>query len=257
MSIVNSMASMTRVKASLIHLSISMAVAACAATLVFGLWYPFPYRSSSGGRDLFFLVTGVDVVLGPLITLAVFNVKKGRRELLLDLSVVAAAQVAALFYGLWVVSMARPVYLAFEFDRFRVVHAIEVPNELLETTAKKYRSLPIAGPKMIAVRPFASAKEESEATLMALQGVPLSARPDLWEDYQTAQERVLNASRPISELRSRYQRDALLIDHQVKALGIDESRLRYLPMAERTSAWTVLITTDAAEVVGYIPLDSF
>jgi len=36
-----------------IHLLISGAVAACAAGLVFGLWYPGIYRLASGGRDLF------------------------------------------------------------------------------------------------------------------------------------------------------------------------------------------------------------
>ena len=44
---------------------------------MFGLWFPGIYRTVAGGRDLFLLVTGVDVVLGPLLTFAVFNVRKG------------------------------------------------------------------------------------------------------------------------------------------------------------------------------------
>mgnify|MGYP002144062886 CR=1 FL=1 len=39
-------------------------MAALAAGLVFGLWYPGAYRLMSGGRELFLLVTSVDVVLG-------------------------------------------------------------------------------------------------------------------------------------------------------------------------------------------------
>ena len=61
-----------RLRASSIHLGISLLIAALAALLVFGLWYPYPYREISGGRDLFFLVVAVDVAMGPLITLAIF-----------------------------------------------------------------------------------------------------------------------------------------------------------------------------------------
>ena len=62
-----------RLKASGIHLILSLIIAALAALLVFGIWYPYPYREISGGRELFLLVVSVVVILGPLITLAVFN----------------------------------------------------------------------------------------------------------------------------------------------------------------------------------------
>ena len=55
-----------RLRAATIHLSVTLVVAALAAWLVFGLWYPYPYREISGGRELFLLVVAVDVVLGPL-----------------------------------------------------------------------------------------------------------------------------------------------------------------------------------------------
>ncbi len=60
-----------RLRASAIHFSLSLVVAALSAVLVFGLWYPYPYREISGGRELFLLVVTVDVILGPLITLAI------------------------------------------------------------------------------------------------------------------------------------------------------------------------------------------
>ncbi len=60
-----------------LHFLISAAVAAVAAVLVFCVWYPGPFRLMAGGRDLFLLVTSVDVVIGPLLTFAVFNRAKG------------------------------------------------------------------------------------------------------------------------------------------------------------------------------------
>jgi len=117
-----------RLKAAAVHLCISLLVAGCAAWLVFGVWYPYPYREISGGRELFMLVVTVDVMLGPLITFIVFDRRKPRRELGRDLALVGLIQLAGLGYGLWTVHAARPVHLVFEIDRFRVIHAVDVPE---------------------------------------------------------------------------------------------------------------------------------
>ena len=131
MQIANTFFWQDRLKASSIHLGISLAIALLAALLVFGLWYPYPYREISGGRELFLILVAVDVILGPLMTLTIFNRSKPWPELRRDLAIVVLLQLAALSYGLWSVFVARPVHLVFEYDRFRVVHAVEVPPEML------------------------------------------------------------------------------------------------------------------------------
>ncbi len=246
-----------RLLASSIHLGISLGIAALAALLVFGLWYPYPYRDTSGGRELFLIVVSVDVILGPLITFFVFNRRKPRDELVRDLIVVGLIQLAALAYGLWTVSAARPVHLVFEYDRFRVVHAIEVPDELLNQVPDDVRRMPWTGPTVLALRPFRDASEESTATLMALQGLPLSARPDLWQSYAQARARVLAAAKPVSELRQRFGTQAGLIDAAVARTGVAVEKLVYLPMVSRKSFWTVLLDAETAELRGFVALDSF
>ena len=110
-----------RALAAGVHLSISLAIALLAAILVFGLWYPGDFRLLAGGRGLFVLVMSVDVVIGPLLTFAVFNRTKGVRHLRRDLAVIATLQAAALAYGLHTVYVVRPVAMVFEVDRFRLV----------------------------------------------------------------------------------------------------------------------------------------
>ena len=56
-----------RLKASGIHFGISLTIALMAALLVFVVWYPYPYREISGGRELFFIVVTVDVILARII----------------------------------------------------------------------------------------------------------------------------------------------------------------------------------------------
>lgn len=250
-----------RLKAAGIHFGISLLVALAAALLVFLVWYPYPYREISGGRELFMLVVAVDVVMGPLMTLAIFNLKKPMKELRRDLAIIGLLQLAALAYGLWTVSVARPVHLVYEIDRFRVVHAIDVPEELMASTPPAYRQLPLTGPTLLSVREFKDSKESFDATMAALQGVNLGARPDLWQDYEKAKSQVLAHNRPLADLRSRFPTRTSAIDQVLKAQGISgrpEGTIGYVPLIGRGSdAWTVLLDTQTAEVLAFVPIDSF
>ena len=246
-----------RLGASGIHLGISLCVAVFAAALVFGLWYPYPYGEISGGRELFFLVVAVDVIMGPLITLAIFNRAKPRRELLIDFTVVGLLQLAALGYGLWTVFAARPVLLVFEYSRMSVVHAIDVDADLLAKAPTSLQKLPVTGPTVIALRPFKNPEEQFDATMAAFEGFPLAARSDLWQAYEPVRADVLKEAKPVAELRARFSNQAAQIDRAIAATGKPVTDLRYLPLLSRKTAWTVLLDTTTAEPLGYIPLDSF
>jgi hypothetical protein len=246
-----------RFKAAGIHLALSLGVAALAAALVFGVWYPYPYRDISGGRELFMLLITVDVILGPLMTLIVFNDAKPRRELRRDLGIVGLIQLAGLAYGLWTVSIARPVHLVFEIDRFRVVHAADVPSDLVDKTPPGLDPLPLTGPTLLAVRPFRNKGEEADATVAALQGIALGARPDLWQPYSDATARVLQAARPVEQLKSRFRARAPEVDAVLARAGRQAAGTAYLPLVGRKSFWTVFVDPATAQVVGFMPLDSF
>ena len=246
-----------RIQACAIHLVISLAIAALSALLVFGVWYPYPYREISGGRELFLLLVTVDVILGPLITLTVFDRAKPWRELRRDLMVVAAVQLAALGYGLWTVSVARPVHLVFEIDRFRIVHAIDVMPDLLDKTPVGVQALPLTGPTLLSVRDFKDTQEQMDMTLAALQGVPLGTRPDLWQPYVHAVPKILKVAKPVSALKQRFPDQIAPIDAVAQSAGRSAQSLLFLPMNGRKSFWTVFLDPVTAEVVGFLPLDSF
>lgn len=248
----------SRLRAAGIHLGLSLLVAALSAFLVFALWYPYPYREISGGRELFLLVVSVDVVLGPLLTFAVFDRRKGWTELRRDLAVIGLLQLAALGYGLWTVQVARPVHMVFEYDRFRVVHLVEIPKELEAKVPPGIELAPLRGPTLLALRPFRNANEEGAMTMEALQGVPLSARTELWEPYEVGRTEVLHAARPATQLKQRFPQRAAEIDAALRGFAGGASGAAYLPLVGREAeAWTVLLDAKTAEVIGYLPLDSF
>lgn len=244
-------------RASGIHLGLSLVVALLAGLLVFGLWYPYPYREISGGRELFLIVVGVDVVLGPLITFVIFNRRKPVKELKRDVAFVVLIQLAALGYGLWTVFIARPVHLVFEIDRFRAVHAVDVDHELLKKKPAEVEAMPLFGPTLLAARPFKDSKESFDATMAALQGAEIGARPDLWRSYPSATADVIAAAKPATQLKTRFAAQAAEIDGVLRSVGRTPENTAYLPMVGRKSFWTVFIDPVTADVVGFIPLDSF
>ncbi len=246
----------SKFKASGIHLGLSLGLAVLAAVLVFYVWYPYPYREISGGRELFLLVVAVDVILGPLITLSVFNTRKPRHVMRFDFAVIGLLQIAALSYGLWTVAVARPVHLAFEIYRFNVVHAIEVPTELLDRAPPELNQLPWTGPTLLSVREFKNNAEKTDATMVALGGVALGAQPNLWQSYEKAKPQVIASAKPLADLKTRFPARALEIDAALKSIPT-RIPVGYIPMVGRSTFWTVLINTNTAEVLAFVPLDPF
>ncbi len=246
-----------RLQASAWHLLLSLFVAALAGLLVFGIWYPYPFREISGGRELFWLVVVVDVILGPAVTLAVFNRRKPWPELRRDLMAVAVLQLAALGYGMWTVFVARPVHMVFEYDRFRVVHAIDIAPELLTHTPSDIVALPLMGPTLLALRPFKDNQEKMDATLVALQGVSLASRPDLWQAYRKSMPDILKFAKPVAELKVRFPSRAGEIERVLADAGLTSQGVLYLPLVGRKSFWTVFLDATDAHVVATMPLDPF
>lgn len=246
-----------RLKASAIHLSLSLLIAALAAALVFGIWYPYPYREISGGRDLFMILVTVDVILGPLMTLAVFNRVKPWPVLRRDLIFIAVCQMVALGYGLWTVSAARPVHMVFEYNRFSVVHAVDIPAQELAKAPAGIDALPLNGPSLLSLRAFKDENQKIDLTLAAVGGVGLAARPELWQPYASALPEILKESKPLSQLKARYANRADEIDRVVTKAGGNPQTVRYLPLIGRDNFWTVFVDPVDAHIVATMPLDPF
>ena len=246
-----------RLHAACIHLGVSLSIAALAAAVVFGLWYPYPYREISGGRSLFLLVVFVDVVMGPLITLVIFNRNKPRRELMTDFLVVGLLQLAALSYGIWTVFVARPVHLVYEYSRLAVVSAAQLNDEQLQKAPPELRKLPLTGPTLLSLRPLEGAKEQFDSTMLAASGVPQAAQPELWQPYDAGRAEMLATAQPLAGLRQKYPAQAALIDSEVAKTGKPEAGLLYIPVLSRDTAWSVLLDAQTARPLGFIPLDPY
>lgn len=248
----------SRSTAAAVHLGVSMLVAALAAWLVFRVWYPYPYNEISGGRELFTLIVAVDVVLGPLLTFAVYNIAKRRRELLLDILVIAVLQIAALAYGLWTVFQARPVYLVHEVDRFQVVTAADIDTAELKKALPELQALPMWGVRTIGVRKAKDSQEMLASIEQAMAGRDVSMRPDWWVPMGPTQIDILaQRGKSVEWLKAKGPEAVQRVDAVLRSAGVPDADLWVFPVVARSTGWSVLIHRQRYEVVAFVQVDSF
>lgn len=247
-----------RWKAAGLHAMLSICIAGLAAALVFGLWFPHPFRVIAGGTELFRLVTVVDVVLGPLLTLVVFDPRKDLRVLSRDLLVIAVLQMGALLYGLHTVYLARPVYLVHEVDRVQVVVAADLSASDLAAADPEFRALPAWGIRLIGVREPRDGAELLRSVEQALQGRDAALRPDWWQPINERHRSVMRQrTARLADLRTRYPHSLQEMDQILTAVAGDEARVVALPLVNRDQVWTIVLDRDSSKILGYLPVDPF
>jgi hypothetical protein len=109
----------SRERAALVHLGLSALVFVIVIVPLLMLWYPPPLFFSDGGWAVIRIAFGVDIVVGPLLTLVVFKV--GKPGLKFDLGIIAALQIAALVWGIRLMYQEKPEFLVFADDRFSTI----------------------------------------------------------------------------------------------------------------------------------------
>ena len=239
----------TRWQASGLHLLISAAIAAAVLTLMLGVWYSTPLFEAEGGLGLVFILVGVDVVLGPLITLIIF--KSGKPGLKFDLSVIATLQLSALIYGGYVVFEARPVFLVLVKDQFEVVTAAELKPEWLEAARRpEFRTLPATGPVLVAFEVPADENERQVIVLSAISGGRDAQHYiQYYVPYADRAQEALSRALAIEEVRRRYATTAKVIDQYLAGSGRKDAEVRYLPMRARNEWIAVLVDAKSGVVV--------
>ena len=121
---------MTRTKAAISHLILSIIIFSGVVAALLFLWYPPPYFTASGGWQGLKIAASVDLVLGPLLTFVVFDLKKkSRQKLMGDLIAIALMQFTALAWGVHTIYNQRPVAVVFWEHEFMTVPAVAIEEQ--------------------------------------------------------------------------------------------------------------------------------
>jgi hypothetical protein len=247
---------MSRLKAFSIHLTISASIAASVTALMLLLWYASPFFSALGGKHVLLILLGVDVTLGPLFTLIIFNPLKSRKALTFDLSVIAILQSAALIYGMSVVFHARPVFVVFSKDSFDLVTANMLSKEdIAKAKNPNYRSLPLTGPIFVYSEMPTVIKESNEVVWGAFSGKDLPQFPQYYMPYSEHMSAAGLAAKPMAELEKLNPERSTDIENLIHASGRAGSDVGFLPLRAKYHDQAVLVGKSDGKILALLEVN--
>lgn len=168
-----------KTRASLIHLSLSLIIFAVALYLIVAIWYPGLLFTVDGGWQGVRIMVGVDLVLGPLLTLIVFNPGKPRREIATDLGLIALIQMAALCWGFWAVNHVKPLALSYHSGIVQSVIKEDIGPQ--EATAEDIRAFGNYPALVYARQPTTDEEKKGAVTFELVAGITPDKLVFLWE----------------------------------------------------------------------------
>lgn len=236
------------------HLLGSVFVGLCSAALVFLVWYPWPLPVATGVTAIFVILLSVDVVIGPCITLIVFNPAK--KELKRDLTIVLLLQVGALLYGMHTVFIARPVYYVFNVDRFDLVYGNDLtPEKLDKVTDQRFKSHSILRPEVIAAQAPDTGEKRNKVLFSALAGGDdLPQLPQYYVPYAEQKKQVLERVHPLDELKPFNKERGDEISALIGKYALIKDGVGFLPLRGKVEDLTVIVSKDSAEVLEIVDL---
>jgi len=162
------------------HFGLSLLIFLGLLGIIVFLWYPGALFAAAGGWQGIRIVVGVDLVIGPLLTMIVYNLAKPRRLLYRDLAIVGAIQLTCLVAGVAIVYTERPVAVVYCLDKF---YALKRSELVAHGKDPKRLPLRLMTPSYFQVEQKATSQEEAELIrqINAFIGKDQVFRTDLYQ----------------------------------------------------------------------------
>jgi len=236
---------MTRYKAFAIHLLGSILVLSVIFLLIKVVWYPGTLFTFAAGFDLLRLIVIVDLVIGPLIMLVIFNPKK--KYIKLDIAILLLCQIGFMAYGCWTMFVARPVYFAFADNSFYLVRANEIDKkDLAQVKDQRFKQIPLWGPIVVGTKEPDDVKIRNDIVLSSLAGMGIQDLPQYFVPYNQVLQHVKSAAKTSRELK---------VDHATKqrVTTYEQSNphkaVLFLPMLNKQALLIAVVDAKTAQFI--------
>ncbi len=245
---------MTRWQASFIHLLISLVIVCTVAAYIIYFWYPLPLMNMAKADKLLMMMAGIDLIVGPLLTLIVY--KHGKASLKMDLTVIAVIQAAFLSIGLYTMFESRPVFLVASSKMFDLVFATDITPERLEKAQSSFKSLTIAKPALVGAKMPTDNIEKMKIISSALAGQgDLQTMPQYYVDYQELIPEILVNALPLTESKELSANALSILIKAAEGYGYRPENVRYMNLGSSRGFAVMLIDAKTAQVIGPVNLD--
>lgn len=257
MSFFSMLGGKARLQAFAFHFCVSLLIALLVAMLIFGVWFPYPFRQISGGNRLFGVLMFVHLLIGPVLIWFIFDVRKRTNELRRDVAVICIIQLLALAYGLWSIYQIRPLFLVHEVDRFKVIAQPDVAPGSMALLSSNLRPQMLSGPHVVAIRDPLDEQEREKVLFDALQGGrDYAERPEFYMPFDAdAARNSLSKAKPLATFLERYPEQATKATALGQSGSFDLQKWFTLPVVARED-W-VAVLNENGEIRGFLRGDGF
>jgi hypothetical protein len=226
-----------RLKALGLHLlGSASALSLILGVLYFG-WYRWPGWHLTDVTEVVVVMVGVDVVLGPLLTFIVARASKPRRELVRDISIIVAVQLAALTYGTMSLWNGRPLYYAYSDTVLQLVQAYDIDAE--ESAAGRRQNPAFAPhwyslPRWIwAPLPQDSDTREKIVTSAITGGDDVISMPRYFKPWEQGVPVLRKNLKKVDDVAYFAPSEKKKLKERMRAAGFDPEQLNSMPLIGR------------------------
>ena len=212
------------------------------------IWYPAPLDRAVDVNQIFYMLVVIDVILGPILGFIVY--KEYKKSLKLDLSIIIIFQLIALGYGLYNLEKGRPVWIAYNVDRFELIRKNEIYDRDIEKAKDKYKYTSFLKPQFVAVK-FSIDNKERNNNLFdeVLGGISIAQRPERYVDINQVKSQIKSRSQDLKVLNE-FNAETRVS----KILNQYPLADSWLPLKANALDMVVLINKEKAEVVKIVDL---
>lgn len=230
------------------HFLISICISLISLFWVFQVWYPSPLAKATDVTHIFLMLLAIDVILGPVLGFIVYKEKK--KTLKFDLAVIFLLQLFALGYGLFSISQARPVWIAYNVDRFELIRANDIIADKLEKAYPQYQTASWLKPKFVGVQISENIEEKNQNMFEeVLGGISIAQRPERYVSIDQVQTPMKSRSQSLSQL-NKYNTSSDVHKILLKYPNANA----WLPLKANAIDMVVLINKDTAEIIKIVDL---
>lgn len=250
-------ADLPKSKAFAIHFILSLMIFSTLVWIMAMWWFPGELFFLDGGWQGLKIVALIDLVLGPALTLLLYKPRKPK--LLLDMSLIAGFQVAALAYGFYATYHQRTVAVVFADANFITLSASAMQSAKEDLIAREkqpqdIKTIDDAFPAML-FTPRPKSGEFRNYVSELLDGMPEpherldlfekrgSEHADLISEYATDKTRLEKVGADV------------FVDAAIKKGGFDEDEIELHSFKARYAQGIILLDKKSQEILDYVPID--
>ena len=244
-----------RLKAFAWHLLGSASVLTLTLGLLYLGWYHWPGWYLADMPTVLAIMVGVDVVLGPLLTLIVADPAKARRTLARDVGVILLVQLVAFGYGVTTLWHGRPLYYAFSVNCLSVVQALDIEQDSVAASAQNSALAPhwYSLPRWIWA-PLPNDSDEAGKIVQSVMrgGFDVTAQPVYYKPWASGAAELRSQLKRVDEIKFFSLKEKTLLKQRMTALGFATDRADAIPLTGRKRPLLVIFDPSNLRLLAYI-----